>query len=406
MDTGNVQNVRRVRNLRNVHFIRQRKIYEIRKSPYNELTNNEFRKKYRFSKAECLQITSRQEQCYITIPFQHFTSFITLKKNQPISTRIKKWLDTTNTPLPKLLSPTPYIFPPWKMNLNTNTSMIQEIQNIEPSKIPKHFNDIILKNFCNHKIIYTDGSKSNVKTGLAIITDEETFKFSSLEINSIFTIEALTILKAIELTEQNWKNTKSFLIASDLLSSILAIQNQGTSNEIIKNIQERASSLAPRSVTFMWIPAHKNIPGNEKADVAAKEAASTNINIPKLDLSSFKDTARNSLINSKKIHQRLWDQELNNKLHQIKPFLSPNPNPPSSTRKQQVIWTRMKIGHTNISHVHLMRRESRPNCEFCNNAPFSTAHLLLECSNPGFPNRCAAAHWCAARPIWVCREIS
>ncbi|XP_050065863.1 uncharacterized protein LOC126554908 [Aphis gossypii] len=221
------------------------------------------------------------------------------------------------------------------MNLNINTSMIQEIQNIEPSEIPKHFNDIILKNFCNHKIIYTDGSKSNVKTGLAIITDEETFKFSSLEINSIFTIEALAILKAIELTEQNWKNTKSFLIASDSLSSILAIQNQGTSNEIIKNIQERASSLAPRSVTFMWIPAHKNIPGNENADIAAKEAASTNINIPKLDLSSFKDTARNSLINSKKIHQRLWDQELNNKLHQIKPFLSPNPNPPSSTRRQQ-----------------------------------------------------------------------
>jgi len=303
-----------------------------------------------------------------------------LRKNQPISTRIKKWLDTTNTTLPKLLSPDPYRYPPWKMNLNINTSMIQEIQNIEPSEIPKHFNDIILKNFCDHKIIYTDGSKSNIKTGLAIITDEETFKFSSLEINSIFTIEALAILKAIELTEQNWKNTKSFLIASDSLSSILAIQNQGTSNEIIKNIQERASSLAPRSVTFMWIPAHKNIPGNEKADIAAKEA-STNINIPKIDLSSLKDTARNALKSSKMIHQRLWDQELNNKLYQIKPFLIPNPNPPSSTRRQQVIWTRMKIGHTNITHIHLMRREPRPNCELCNNAPISTAHLLLECPN-------------------------
>lgn len=303
-----------------------------------------------------------------------------LKKNQPISIRIKKWLDTTNTTLPKLLPPTPYKFPPWKMNLSINTSMIQEIQSIKPSEIPKHFNDIILKNFCNHKIIYTDGSKHNIKTGLAVITDEETFKFSSLEINSIFTIEALAILKAIELIEQNWKNTKSFLIASDSLSSILAIQNQGTSNEIIKNIQERASSLAPRSVTFMWIPAHKNIPGNEKADVAAKEA-STNINIPKIDLSSVKDTARNALKSSIKIHQRLWDQELNNKLYQIKPLLSPNLNPPSSTRRQQVIWTRMKIGHTNITHVHLMRREPRPNCELCNNAPISTTHLLLECPN-------------------------
>ncbi|KAL5240200.1 hypothetical protein ACI65C_007610 [Semiaphis heraclei] len=81
------------------------------------------------------------------------------------------------------------------------------------------------------------------------------------------------------------------------------------------------------------------------------------------------------------IHQRLWDQELNKKLYQIKPFLIPNPNPPSSTRRQQVIWTRMKIGHTNITHIHLMRREPRPNCELCNNAPISTAHLLLECPN-------------------------
>lgn len=51
-----VQNVRRVRNLRNLHF-RQRKIlYKIRKNPYNEVTNNEFRKKCQFSKAECLHI--------------------------------------------------------------------------------------------------------------------------------------------------------------------------------------------------------------------------------------------------------------------------------------------------------------------------------------------------------------
>lgn len=58
MDIGNVQNVRRVRNLRNVHFIWQQKIYKIRKNPYNELTNNEFRKKYRFLKAFCLQIVN------------------------------------------------------------------------------------------------------------------------------------------------------------------------------------------------------------------------------------------------------------------------------------------------------------------------------------------------------------
>lgn len=37
---------------------------------------------------------------------------IHLTKNQPISTRNKKWLDTTNTTMPKLLSPDPYIYIP------------------------------------------------------------------------------------------------------------------------------------------------------------------------------------------------------------------------------------------------------------------------------------------------------
>jgi hypothetical protein len=81
------------------------------------------------------------------------------------------------------------------------------------------------------------------------------------------------------------------------------------------------------------------------------------------------------------IHQWLWDQELNNKLYQIKPFMFPNPTPPSCTRRQQVIWTRIKIEHPNITHVHLMRREPRPNCELCNNAPIFITHLLLECPN-------------------------
>ncbi|KAF0766485.1 RNase H domain-containing protein [Aphis craccivora] len=55
----------------------------------------------------------------------------------------------------------------------------------------------------------------------------------------------IAILISIELIEQHWKNTESFLIASDSLSSILAIKNHGSSNEIIYHIQERTSSLSP-----------------------------------------------------------------------------------------------------------------------------------------------------------------
>jgi len=74
---------------------------------------------------------------------------------------------------------------------------------------------------------------------------------------------------------------------------------KNNNKEIIKNIQETASSLFQRSVTFFWIPAHKNIPGNEKVDEAAKEVP-TNNNTPKIELSYLKDTIRRALENSKK----------------------------------------------------------------------------------------------------------
>ena len=94
----------------------------------------------------------------------------------------------------------------------------------------------------------------------------------SLQIyNSIFTIEVLVILIALDLIKRIGK-IQSFLIASDSHSLILAIKNHGTTNEIIKNFQERASSLPLRAVTFFWILKQNNIPKNDKS----KEAATYN----------------------------------------------------------------------------------------------------------------------------------
>ena len=60
-------------------------------------------------------------------------------------------------------------------------------------------------------------------------------------------------------------------------------------------------------------------------------------------------------------------------------LLTPNPYFASCTRREQTIWSRIKIGHTNITHVHLMKKEPRPSCEFCNISLISIKHLFLEC---------------------------
>lgn len=53
--------------------------------------------------------------------------------------------------------------------------MVEEIRDIYPIEISQKLNDLILKNIPNHKIIYTDGSKSNIKTGLAIVAEDEVY---------------------------------------------------------------------------------------------------------------------------------------------------------------------------------------------------------------------------------------
>jgi len=80
-------------------------------------------------------------------------------------------------------------------------------------------------------------------------------------------------------------------------------------------------------IIIFWIPAHINIPGNEKTDEAAKKVSTDN-NTPEIVLSSLKDAIRCAVEKSKRAHQQLWDQESNNKLHQIKPSLAPNLYPP------------------------------------------------------------------------------
>ena len=80
--------------------------------------------------------------------------------------------------------------------------------------------------------------------------------------------------------------------------------------------------------------------------------------------------------------QTLWNDETRNKLYEIRPNLKEslcNTTQPLY-RRQETVMTRLRIGHTWITHSYLLKKEDQPFCHACDN-PFTVKHILVECSD-------------------------
>ncbi|GFR18568.1 RNase H domain-containing protein [Trichonephila clavata] len=118
---------------------------------------------------------------------------------------------------------------------------------------------------------------------------------------------------------------------------------------------------------------HAAITGNELDDTAARSATGSSERFP-IPYSDLKSCFRQKL---QSVWQSNWDQQTENKLHSVMPVLAPTV-PSSSNRREQVIWTRLHLGHTRLTHRHLLFGEPPPYCEICN-VPLSVKHILCDC---------------------------
>ena len=129
-----------------------------------------------------------------------------------------------------------------------------------------------------------------------------------------------------------------------------------------------------KDVTLCWIPSHIGIPGNEKADKAAKQAVNKDISYSFIPFSDFRLNINGFIYNE---WQSEWDQETNNKLHDIQPNVGKTPAYINNIKCDSII-RRLRIGHTYLTHGYLLRGEMSPECIPCCET-FSVKHILLEC---------------------------
>ena len=104
--------------------------------------------------------------------------------------------------------------------------------------------------------------------------------------STIFSGELNAILLAFDYIQSS--DEEQFILFSDSLSSLQAIGGSDLSNPTVLTVIERYNDLLScgKTLIFCWIPSHIGIPGNERADLAAKSALDlpvSDIKVPSSD---------------------------------------------------------------------------------------------------------------------------
>jgi len=208
-------------------------------------------------------------------------STLLLAKTLPLSDMVGRILADSGVNVSELARVPPPSFPPW---LEESPTILHDSEeNITKKDNPIYLATVTKETlnykFSEHLKVFTDGSKfSDGSVGCAfVIPDLKISKRYTLNKDiSIFSAELCALLMACTFINDLPVTPRAVVFCSDSRSSLQALQ-QNTSNrtelqrEILFTCHQLISS--GTSVSFLWVPSHVGVRGNELADVAAKEAA-------------------------------------------------------------------------------------------------------------------------------------
>ena len=115
---------------------------------------------------------------------------------------------------------------------------------------------------------------------------------------------------------------------------------------------------------------------NEKADKIAKGHIPHKIYEVKTPYSDLKPRI-SQYVNS--LFQVKWDVCVVNKLHEINESFLPSLKIYPDNRKEDIILTRLRIGHSQLTHKHYLGNEDPPECIPCKCNWQFQKHVLIEC---------------------------
>lgn len=238
---------------------------------------------------------------------------------------------------------------------------------------------------------YTDGSKSESHVRSAVYDPQTKFaqSFVLSTTCSIFTAEAYAVLQAVKRIA-NVHFCKYFLIVTDSLSLIHCLVNNKINyktNYLIYYIREYLIKYSSDDikVSFMWVPSHIGITGNEVADRTACEGINA-IDVSLVMQIPFTDcfqSIRNDIMH---LWREFWktDQVTKGKWYgEIQLDLPSKPwynDLQAASRDFITMINRLRFGHsTTPAHLNRLNIVESSRCEYCQQEPCDAEHLIFSC---------------------------
>lgn len=296
----------------------------------------------------------------------------------PTGVRLKRYMRENRLRMNNVLPIGVCEVPPWTiptLQVHLELSNLRKAETAN-EEYRQRFEEI-LHGLPHHKVIYTDGSKTEFGVGSSFAVEGEQHSWSLSREAGVLTAELYAIWQGLLFCDLCLTHRR-FVVVSDSLIALRLLQSVYADDALVLRIFAVAAHIlsSGKEIVFLWVPGHvPGINGNHIADEAAGNATRN----PQIDVSLIRDE---DLVQILRLQVRgKWQNEWSNhvsKLGEVKGSVLPLKAPFPLTRREEVVLTRLRIGHTLLTSLHLLLGQPTPVCDECD-VPLTVQHVLAEC---------------------------
>ena len=264
---------------------------------------------------------------------------------------------------------------PWTLNDVNTLMLVNNKSHMSDADIVSEFRELIAK-YPGYRLFFTDGSKMGQSVACAFTLNNAYFSYKLPDNISVYSAELFAILAALEYIREN--RVAKALILTDSRSAIKALTSLSRDHPTLVHILElcHLNTRDGFQCSFVWIPGHRGITGNVRADYWAKKAHDkptvTDINV------GYREYLPLVTRRVAGLFARMWQNYRPTQLKLVKPDLGSWTSSVRKNRIEEVVLCRMRLGHTVLTHSHIMDRLPPPRCDTCGTV-LHVLHILIEC---------------------------